>query len=207
MSSPRYTWRASAEITVTGRWLASATATAVLPTPVGPTRTGVWCLVSGPTKTAFQFFLRQLDHRRAPVHVVRRERRREQADDEPAHFVGVERLSRLDRRAARERGGKALQPILPAAEAPTRQIGDELLQAAGGLETRMRVRRGVYDDAAAGEWLHLVADAREQLAVRFDRIELGGREVERERQQQTLRRRAVARELAHHVLVQHALVG
>ena len=71
----------------------------------------------------------------------------------------------------------------------------------------MRVRRGVDDDAAAGERLHLVADACEQLAMRFDRIELDGREVERERQEQTLRRRAVTRELAHHVLVQHALVG
>src|SRR2546422_6875350 len=209
MSSPRYTWRASAEITVRGVWAASATATAVLPTPVGPTRTGVgvggWGL--GAAKAAFQLLFGQLNHRGTAVHVMRRERRREQADDELAHFVGVECLSRLDRRAARERRGKALQPILPAAKPPARPIGDELLQAAGGLETWMRVRRGVHDDAAAGERLDLVPDAREQLPMGVDRIELGGGEVERERQQQTLRRRAVTRELAHHVLVQHALVG
>src|SRR5438093_4862384 len=205
MSSPRYTWRASAEITVRGVWAARATATAVLPTPVGPTRTGVWCLVSGTAKPPFQFLFGELHHARAAVDVVRRQRRRQQPHDQLAHFVGVECLSRLDRRAARERGGKALQPILPAAEPPAREIGDELLQAARGLETRMGVRRGVHDDAAAGEGLDLVADAREQLPMGLDRIELGGGELERERQQHTLRRRAVTRELAHQVLVQYAL--
>jgi len=43
--------------------------------------------------------------------------------------------------------------------------------------------------------------------MRVDGIELGRRKVEREREQQALRGRAVARELAHHVFVQHALVG
>ena len=43
--------------------------------------------------------------------------------------------------------------------------------------------------------------------MRLDRIELGGRKVEREGQEQSLRRRAVAGELAHHVFVQHTLVG
>src|SRR2546427_2450989 len=38
------------------------------------------------------------------------------------------------------------------------------------------------------------------------RLELRRRELERERQQQPLRGRAVARELVHHRLVQHALV-
>ncbi len=71
----------------------------------------------------------------------------------------------------------------------------------------MRVRRRVHDDAAAGEWLDLVADARQQLPMRVDRIELGGREVERERQQEALRGRSVARQLTHHILVQHPLMG
>ena len=41
----------------------------------------------------------------------------------------------------------------------------------------------------------------------LDRIELGRREVECQRQQEALRGRPVTRELAHHVFVQHAFVG
>src|SRR5882762_289303 len=207
MSRPRYTWRASAEITVMGVRAARATATAVLPTPVGPTRTGVRGLVSGTAKPTFQFLFGQLDHGRTAVDVVRRQRRREQPHDQLAHLAGVQRLSRFDRRTTRVGRGKALQTILPAAEPAARQIGDELLEAAGGLEARVRVRRRVHDNAAAGERLYLVADARQQLPMRLDRIELGGGEIEGERQQETLRGRSVTRELAHHVLVQHALVG
>src|SRR5882672_4096539 len=148
-------------MTVTGVRAASATATAVLPTPVGPTMTGVWCLVSGTAKPPFQFLFGELHHTRPSMRVVR--------------------LSRLDRGSTRVGRGEALQPILPAPKSPAGEIGDELLQAACGLEARMRVRRRVYDDAAAGEWLDLVADARQQLPMRVDRIELGSCEVERER--------------------------
>src|SRR6266550_4143690 len=233
ISSPRYTWRASAEITVMGVRAASATATAVLPTPVGPTMTGVWgrSVIShakacarqtlslrtllcrahplgwGSPETPFQLFFWQLDHGGAAVDVVRRQRCREEPHDQLAHLPRVERLSRLDRGSTRVGRSEALQPILPAPESPAGEIGDELLQAACGLEARMRVRGRVNDDAAAGERLDLVADARQQLPMRVDRIELGGREVERERQQETLRGRSVPRQLTHHVLVQHPLVG
>src|SRR6266566_2316758 len=168
MSSPRYTWRASAEITVTGVWAASATATPVFPTPVGPTTTGVRSRESGPTKPAFQFLFGELHHGRPPMDIVRRKRRRQEPHNQLAHFAYIERLPGLDGGAAGIGRRKALQPILPPAEPPARQIGDELLQAAGGLETRMRVRRGVHDDAAAGKRLDLVADAREQLPMGLD---------------------------------------
>src|SRR2546425_453795 len=182
MSRPRYTWRASAEMTVIGLRAASATATAVLPTPVGPTRTGVRCLVSGSPEATLKLFLWELDHTRAAVNIVCRQSRGEQSNDELAHLVGVECLTRFDRRTTRERCGKALQPILPPAKPAAGQIGDELLQAACGLEARMRIRRGVHDNAAAGEWLDLVANAREQLPMCVDRIELRGGEIERERE-------------------------
>ena len=43
--------------------------------------------------------------------------------------------------------------------------------------------------------------------MRLDRIELRGREVERQRQQQPLRGRAIARELTHDVFIQDPLVS
>src|SRR3989442_10419608 len=149
---------------------ARLTATAVLPTPVGPTRTGVRCRVSGPTKPTFQFLFRKLHHARPAVDVVRRQRRRKKPHDQLAHLPGIQRLSRLDRRTTRVCRGKPLQAILPAAKPATGQIRDELLQAARGLEARVRVRGGMYDNAAPGERLDLVADARQQLPMGLDRI-------------------------------------
>src|SRR5438105_3633976 len=227
MSSPRYICRASAEMTVSGARSASATATAVLPTPVGPTITGVRgrSVIShakacarpalplrtvscrahpsgwGSPKTTFQFFFWQLDHRWPPVYVVRRQRCREEPDHELAHLAHVERLPSFDRCPARVRRGEALEPILPTTKAPTGEIGDELLQAATRLEAGMGIRSRVHHDAAAREWLDLKTDAFEQLAVRLDRIELRGREVERQGQQQPLRGRAIAGELTQDVFV------
>src|SRR6266540_5419608 len=130
-------------MTVMGVRAASATATAVLPTPVGPTITGVgvWGWGLGAAKAAFQLLFRQLHHRGTAVHVMGGEGCREQAHDQLAHLSRVERLSRLDRGSTRVGRGEALQPILPAPKSPAGEIGDELLQAACGLEARMGVRR------------------------------------------------------------------
>src|SRR5260370_18438146 len=164
ISSPRYTWRASAEITVIGVSAASAAATAVLPTPVGPTTTGVrgrdWGL--GAAKTAFQLFLWELHHARSPVDVVRRQRRGQQPHDQLAHLAHVERLSGFDRRAARVGRREAFQAVLPAAQAATGEIGDQFLEAARGFEPRMRVSPRVPDDASARDRLGPAAVAREQ---------------------------------------------
>src|ERR687887_412347 len=127
ISSPRYTWRASAEITVIGVSAASATATAVLPTPVGPTMMGVRGAGLDPPKPAFQFLFRQLHHRRSPVHIVGRKCRREQSGDELSHFICVQRLARLDRRPARVHRREAFQAVLPPTESAAREIGDQLL--------------------------------------------------------------------------------
>ena len=115
-------------------------------------------------------------------------------------------VGRLDRRPAGERGAEALETVLPAAEAPAGEVAHQLLQAARGLEARVRVGGRVDDDAAAGERLDLEPHTPQQLAVLVDRVELGGSEIERQRQQQALGGRAVAGELPHHVLVEHALV-
>src|SRR6266513_824294 len=206
MSRVRYSWRASAEMTVIGRRSASAAATAVLPTPVGPTMTGVRCRMSGTAKPTFQFLFGKLHETRSAMDIVRGECGAQQSHDELAHFTRIERLSRLERRAARICRREALEPVLPSSKPSPRQIGDELLETATRFEARMRIRRRVNDDAASREWLDLKADAREQLPMCVDCIELGGREVERERQQQPLRGCAVTRQLAHDVLVEDALV-
>src|SRR2546425_2140362 len=121
-------------MTVIGVSDASATATAVLPTPVGPTTTGVRCLVSGAAEAALKLFLGKLDHRRPSVDIVSRERGTKQPDDELPHLVDVEGLARFDGRAARVCRRKAFQTILPAAKPAAGQISDELLQAARGFE-------------------------------------------------------------------------
>ena len=97
------------------------------------------------------------------MHVVRRECRGEQADDELAHLVGIERLPGLDGGTTRIRRGESFEPVLPPAKPAAGEIGDELLQAPRRLETWVGIRRRVHDDAAAGERLDFVPDAREQL--------------------------------------------
>src|SRR5207302_10716460 len=81
MSRPRYTWRASAEMTVMGCNAASAAATAVLPTPVGPTMTGTSRRSAAP-KPPLQLDAGQLYVGGPPVLVLRRQPRGHQAHHE-----------------------------------------------------------------------------------------------------------------------------
>src|SRR3989454_796968 len=110
MSRRRYTCRASAEMARMASSSPHATATAVLPTPVGPTRTGTRGR-SAPPKPSLQLVLRQLYDRGPPVHVVRREGRAEQPTHQLPHLFELEPLARLDRRPACEGGGEALEPV------------------------------------------------------------------------------------------------
>src|SRR6266850_2391056 len=141
ISRVRYTWRASAEMTVMGASAASATATAVLPTPVEPTTTGVRSLESGAAEPALKLFLGKLHHGRPAMNIMRGQCRRQQPHDQLAHFLNVELLPSLDRGAAGIGRGESLEPVLPAAEAAAGEVGDELLETARRLEARMRVRR------------------------------------------------------------------
>src|SRR3989454_2406537 len=122
MSSPRYTCRASAEITVMGARAPSAAATAVLPTPVGPTSTGTRGR-SGSPKPPLQLVLRQLHDGRPAVHVVGRQSGAEDADDELPHLVRLEPLAGLDRGAAGEGRGEALQPVRQTGRSTGRETG------------------------------------------------------------------------------------
>src|ERR1700704_2511206 len=99
---------------------AHAAATAVLPTAVGPTRTGVRGRrgASTPPKSPLQLILRQLNHGRSAVHVVRRERGREETGHELAHLVGFQPLTRFDGGAASVGRREALQPVGPPPQPP-----------------------------------------------------------------------------------------
>src|SRR6266566_7413423 len=164
-------------MTVTGASRPSAAAIAVLPAPVGPTRTAT----SGglpPAKTPLQLLFRQLHDGGATVDIVRREGRREQPGHQLVHLPGVELLACLDGRAAREGSGKTLQAVRPPAEPPASQVRHELLETPRRVEARMRIGRGVDDDGPPRELIHLIADTLQHLAVPVDGVELGGRELE-----------------------------
>src|SRR5947208_13765516 len=89
-----------------------ATATAVLPTPVGPTSTGTRGR-SAPPKPSLQLVLRQLYDRGPAVHVVRREGRGEQPAHQLPHLFELEPLARLARGPAREGARGARGPVPP----------------------------------------------------------------------------------------------
>src|SRR2546428_14162081 len=95
-------------MTVSGSSAARAAATAVLPTPVGPTRTGTNGR-SGSPKPALELVFRELDDGRPAVDVVRRQGGRQEAGQQLPHLLGAELVPRPDRPPARERGGAALQ--------------------------------------------------------------------------------------------------
>ncbi len=167
---------------------ASASATAVFPTAVGPTSTGTLA----PAKPALQLLPGQLHDRGAAVHVVRRQIGGEEAEQQLAHLPLVQPLPRLDRGAAGVGGGEALQPVGPAAEPPARQVGDHLAEAGRGVEARVRRGHRVDHHRAAAERLGLEPDAAQLLAVGLDRVELLVGQLQRERQQEPLRRRVRA---------------
>ena len=81
-----------------------------------------------------------------------------------------------------------------------------LAQASLGIEARMRHRHAADEQRVSAEPLDLEAEPREHVAVRLERVALGGTEVQRQRKEQSLRRRLAALEHAHELLVQHALV-
>src|SRR5690348_11460061 len=122
-------------MSVTGMRDARARATAVFPTPVGPTITGTNGL--GAAKAALQLGLGQLHDGRTPVHVVRRELAGEQALDQLALLDRREHLARLDGRAAGVGRGKPLELVVQTAEPVLGEIRYQLLETAPRIEALM----------------------------------------------------------------------
>src|SRR5690349_13397332 len=114
---PRYTCRESAETTSIGRRAASATAAAVLPTPVGPamTSSGV-SLITRSVRPALPVALQlaaDVLHRDpaddwAAVRTEIRRPRQIEVRDEPLHLLACQRRVRLDRASARDECQRAL---------------------------------------------------------------------------------------------------
>src|SRR5439155_953527 len=84
-----------------------------------------------------------LHDRRPPVHVVRRERRRQEPAHELAHLLDLEPLACLDRCPTGEAGREAIESVGPAAEAAVREIRYQLLEAARRVKPRLRGGSGV----------------------------------------------------------------
>src|SRR2546430_17023654 len=113
-----------------GSSAAHAAATAVLPTPVGPTITGVRGGISGSPKSPLQLALGQLYDPGPAVHVVGRQCRAEQAEPELPHPLHLEPLARLEGRGTAERPPEAPPPLGERAESPSGAIGAHVPRAA-----------------------------------------------------------------------------
>src|SRR5690348_15632737 len=187
---------------------ASAIARADFPAAVGPTMTRMTSSrrASGATKAALHLAPGELHDRRAAMHVVRREPRVAQRDEERAHLVGRERVPRLHRGLARHGREHALVSRGGGGDAIAGEGRERLAEATLRVEATMRRGDGVDRDGVAAEGRDLVAHALEFGAMPLERVQLRGGEIEREWQQQSLRRRVAALELAQERLVQHALV-
>src|SRR3989338_9477763 len=144
-------------MTVMGQWRARLTTTAVFPTPVGPTITGMTGL--GAAKSPFHFLAGKLDDGGAAMHVMRRQLAGKEPGQQVVDLVGAQQLARLDGGAARIGRGEALEPVVPAAESAPGEVGGQLLEAALGVEAGVRVRDRMDRDRSPPERLHLEARA------------------------------------------------
>src|SRR5439155_23600048 len=93
---------------------------------------------SPPPNPPVQLIPGQLHDRRPPVHVVRRERRRQEPAHELAHLLDLEPLACLDRCPPGEAGREALESFGPAAEAAAPEIRYQLLESARRVKPRVR---------------------------------------------------------------------
>ncbi len=116
----------------------------------------------------------ELHDRAAPVHIVRRQRRGGERDEECAHLAGRKNLTRLDRSLAGERGRESLVPRRHASIAIAAQRVERLAQAAWRVEARMRHRHATHDQRMPSESLDLEAELLEQLLMRLERFPLCG---------------------------------
>ncbi len=178
-------------MTSRGQCAASAIATAVLPTAVGPTSTGTLA----PAKPALQLLPGKLHDGRAAVHVVRRQVGGKQAEEQLPHLPLVETLPRLHGGSAGVGRGESLQPIGPATEPPTGEVGDHLPETGRGIEARMWGGYGMHHHRASAEGVGLEPDSPQVLTVRLEGIEFLIGQIQGERKQEPLRGRPDTAEL------------
>src|SRR4051794_6973952 len=108
---------------------ASQSASRVLPAAVGPHTTGMTGALLA-TKTALELGPRELNDRRATVHIVRGQPRLAERDEQCAHLAGGQLVTRFDGSLARHRRGESLVARVGGRRAITRERGERLAQAA-----------------------------------------------------------------------------
>src|SRR3954470_9465228 len=153
ISSGRDPCRGAADTTSSGQWAARASATAVLPTAVGPRSTGTLA----PAKPALQLLTGQLHDGGAPVHIVRWQIGGKEPEQQFPHLALLELLSSLHCCSTSIGRGKAFQSIGPAAETSPRQIRNHLPEACGSIEPGVGRWCRVDHHGAAAECLCLEA--------------------------------------------------
>ena len=123
-------------------------------------------------------------------------------------FSMRQRIVCLHRRVAGDRRGEVLDRDLDrrAAIAAVEVVGERADRRRRGFDLHDRRHRRDVDGAIA-ERLDLEAEARQVLAARAERFDLGRRQLEDERRQQALALEGARREALEDLLVEDALVG
>src|SRR5882724_7109931 len=155
-------------MTSNGQCRASASATAVFPTAVGPTMIGRLA----PAKPALQLLTGELHDRGPAVHVVRRKIGLEQPEEKLPHLGLAQRLSCFDRRPAGERGREPLQPVGPAAEPSPCEVGDGLPEAGAAIEAWVWSGHCMERDRSSAKGLHLEPYSPDLLLIGLERVQL-----------------------------------
>src|SRR5688500_4694756 len=169
---------------------ASARASDDLPAAVGPQMTRTL----SSAKSAIELVPRELHDRGASVHVVRRETRRRERQEQRAHLARREDVAGLDGRLARDGRGEALVPGRGARHAVAGERIECLAKAAQGIEAWMRHRHAGDDQRVSTEHLDLEAEQLERLAVALERVALRRPQMQRRGKEQPLRGMATALE-------------
>src|SRR5687768_7163006 len=157
-------------------------------------------------KPPFQLFPTQLDYRRAPMNIVCGKLRVAQRREQRAHLHLRKDIARLDRRLARDRGGKMLMTCCGTGNAVASQRVERLAQAELGVESTVRHRYGIHDQRASAKALDLESNALEIFAILLECIGFRGPEVKRYRKKQSLSGSAPRFQRLYELLVKHALV-
>src|SRR5258708_10474839 len=151
-------------------------AIALFPAAVGPQMTAT---TSAPPEPPLKLFPGQLYDGRATVHVVRRQGRIAQSDEQRAHLARRELVARLDRRLARDRRRESLVPAHRGPRAVAGQGRERVAKTAFGVETRMRHRHRAHEQRITAESLDLEPKSAKQILLRLERLRLRRRQVQR----------------------------
>src|SRR6185503_4934297 len=180
-------------------------ATALFPAPVGPQITGT-SGSSAPSKAPLELIPRQIHDRAAAMHVMGWERRGRERDEEGAHLLRRERITRLDRGLARHRRRESLVSSMQSGRAIAAQRSERLAQTPLRIEARVRHGDAPHEKGVAAKALDLEAEPLEERAMRVESLRFRRAEMQRKWKEEPLRRRVAALQRSHEALVQHTFV-